>query len=62
MGVPQSLRGVLTTEPYYRSAMSSSHVEREHLQIASFNDPHLNGRQIGLQILEDDLLAALACR
>ena len=55
MGVPQDLRGVLTTDPYYRSAYVFVTRRREHLQIASFNDPHLNGRKIGLQALEDNL-------
>ena len=55
MGVPQGLRGVLTTEPYYRSAYVFVTRRREHLRIASFNDPHLNGRKIGLQALEDNL-------
>ena len=29
--------------------------KREHLQIASFDDPHLNGRRIGLQVLEENM-------
>jgi mxaJ protein len=28
---------------------------REHLEITSFDDPHLSGRKIGLQALEDNL-------
>ncbi len=55
MGVPEHLRGVLTTDPYYRSAYVFLTRSREHLQIASFDDPHLNGRRIGLQALEDNL-------
>ena len=55
MGVPQQMRGVLTTAPYYRSSYVFVTRKREHLQIASFDDPHLNGRKIGLQALEDNL-------
>lgn len=55
IGVPQALRGVLTTTPYYRSAYVFVTREREHLEIASFDDPHLNGQKIGLQALEDNL-------
>lgn len=53
MGVPENMRGVLTTLPYYRSAYVFVTRNREH--IASFNDPHLNGEKIGLQALEDNL-------
>jgi mxaJ protein len=53
-GVPLGMRGVVTTRPYYRSTYVFVTPAREHLQIASFNDPHLNGRRIGLQILEED--------
>jgi mxaJ protein len=55
MGVPQKMRGVLTTVPYYRSAYVFVTRKQEHLQIASFSDPHLSGRKIGLQALEDNL-------
>jgi mxaJ protein len=53
-GVPLGMRGVATTQPYYRSAYVFVTPAREHLQIASFDDPHLNGRRIGLQILEEE--------
>lgn len=55
VGVPQGMRGVATTAPYYRSSYVFVSRRRERLQIASFSDPHLNGRRIGLQILEEDL-------
>jgi mxaJ protein len=55
IGVPQAMRGVATTQPYYRSAYVFVTRGREHLRIASFDDPRLNGRRIGLQILEEDL-------
>lgn len=54
-GVPQGMHGVATTRPYYRSAYVFVTRAREHVRIASFDDPHLNGRRIGLQILEEDL-------
>jgi mxaJ protein len=53
-GVPLGMRGVATTRPYYRSTYVFVTPVREHLQIASFRDPHLNGQRIGLQILEED--------
>ncbi len=55
MGVPQGLKGVATTEPYYRSSYVFVTRRREHLQITSFTDPRLNGRRIGLQMLEENL-------
>jgi mxaJ protein len=55
MGVPQRLKGVATTEPYYTSSYVFVTRRREHLEIASFTDPRLNGRRIGLQILEENL-------
>ena len=55
MGTPEQMHGVLTTAPYYRSSYVFVTRKREHLQIASFDDPHLNGRKIGLQALEDNL-------
>jgi mxaJ protein len=54
MGVPEGMRGVTTTLPYYRSTYVFVTRSREHLQITSFTDPHLNGRRIGLQILDED--------
>ena len=53
-GVPSGMRGIATTRPYYRSTYVFVTPAREHLQIASFGDPHLNGHRIGLQILEED--------
>lgn len=54
-GVPEKMRGVLTTVPYYRSAYVFVNRRRDGFEIASFSDPHLNGRRIGLQVLEDNL-------
>jgi mxaJ protein len=55
MGVPAGMRGVATTHPYYRSTYVFVTPAREHLQIASFDDQRLDGRRIGLQILEEDM-------
>jgi len=55
MGAPEKMRGVLTTIPYYRSEYVFVTRSREHLKIASFDDPRLNGRKIGLQALDDNL-------
>lgn len=55
ISVPQQMLGVLTTAAYYRSSYVFVTRMREHLQIASFDDPRLNGRKIGLQALEDNL-------
>jgi mxaJ protein len=55
MGVPLGMKGVATTEPYYRSSYVFVTPRHEHLEIASFADPRLNGRRIGLQILEENL-------
>lgn len=54
MGAPEGMRGVATTDSYYRSTYVFVTTQREHLRIASFDDPHLNGRRIGLQVLEDN--------
>ena len=55
MGVPQQMYGALTSDAYYRSAYVFVTRRREHARIASFDDPRLNGRRIGLQALEDNL-------
>lgn len=55
VGVPSGMRSVLTTVPYYTSSYVFVSPLRQHLQLSSFSDPELNGRRIGLQILEEDL-------
>ena len=55
MGVPVGMKAVATSIPYYRSSYVFVTPAREHLAIASFSDPRLNGRRIGLQILEEDM-------
>ena len=55
MGVPVGMKAVATSIPYYRSSYVFVTPAKEHLAIASFSDPRLNGRRIGLQILEEDM-------
>ena len=55
VGVPHGMKAVATTAPYYRSSYVFVTKRREHLRISSFNDPQVNGRRIGLQVLEEDL-------
>jgi mxaJ protein len=55
MGVPEGMKALSTTVPYYRSSYVFITRQHDHLQIASFTDPHLANRRIGLQILEEDL-------
>ena len=54
MGVPQGMKSVATTQPYYRSTYVFVTPAREHSRIVSFDDPLLNGRSIGLQVLEEN--------
>jgi mxaJ protein len=54
MGVPEGMRAVASSRPYYRSSYVFVTRNGDHLHIARFDDPHLNGRRIGLQILEED--------
>jgi mxaJ protein len=54
MGAPQGMRGVATSGAYYRSTYVFVTAQGKHPRIASFDDPNLNGRRIGLQVLEED--------
>ena len=54
MGVPQGMKAVATTNPYYRSTYVFVTPAREHLSIVSFDDPRLSDRRIGLQVLEEN--------
>jgi mxaJ protein len=54
MGAPVGMHGVASTDPYYRSTYVFVTPKREHVQIASFDDPHLKERRIGLQVLEEN--------
>lgn len=55
MGVPVGMRSVLASTPYYRSTYVFVTRSQDRLQLASFSDPNLNHRRIGLQIMEEDL-------
>jgi mxaJ protein len=54
LGTPAGMKALANTQPYYRSSYVFVTPAREHLQITSFSDPHLNSGRIGLQILEED--------
>ena len=54
LGVPAGMKGLANTQPYYRSSYVFVTPAREHRQITSFTDPHLNSGRIGLQVLEED--------
>jgi len=54
MGAPQGMRGVATTDAYYRSTYVFVTARNQNLRIASFDDPRLDGRRIGLQVLEEN--------
>lgn len=54
MGVPQGMKRVQTTIPYYRSSYVFVTRRSDHLQLASFDDPAIGNQPIGLQILEED--------
>lgn len=53
-GVPQGMRGVATSIPYYRSTYVFVTPAQAHLRITRFDDPRLNTGRIGLQVLEED--------
>lgn len=55
LGVPQGMRGVAVTTPYYTSSYVFVTPLRKKLTVASFSDQRLRGERIGLQILEEDL-------
>ncbi|HEY7240589.1 MAG TPA: quinoprotein dehydrogenase-associated putative ABC transporter substrate-binding protein [Burkholderiales bacterium] len=55
MGVPTGFRGMLTTNPYYRSTYVFVFSDRKPL--VSFDQPNLKELRIGLQIPGDDLVA-----
>lgn len=53
LGVPVGMRGLLVTEPYYRSAYVFV-TRRDKKAIRSLDDPRLQSMHIGIQVLEDD--------
>jgi len=54
MGVPQDIKHVRTTIPYYRSSYVFVTRRSDHLQLTRFDDPGIGRQRIGLQILEED--------
>lgn len=53
VGVPVGMRGLLVTQPYYRSAYVFVTL-RNKATISSLDDPQLRSMRIGVQVLEDD--------
>jgi mxaJ protein len=54
MGVPEGMKRVQTTIPYYRSSYVFVTRNIDHLKLARFDDPAIGRQRIGLQILEED--------
>jgi mxaJ protein len=54
MGVPQGMKHVRSTIPYYTSSYVFVTRRRDHLQLSRFDDPAIGQQRIGLQILEED--------
>jgi mxaJ protein len=54
MGVPEGMKRVRTTMPYYRSSYVFVTRKADHLQLTRFDDPAIGKQRIGLQILEED--------
>jgi mxaJ protein len=54
MGVPEGMKHVRTSIPYYRSSYVFVSRRSDHLQLTRFDDPAIGKQRIGLQILEDD--------
>ncbi|HZP05146.1 MAG TPA: quinoprotein dehydrogenase-associated putative ABC transporter substrate-binding protein [Terracidiphilus sp.] len=54
MGVPEGMKHVRTTIPYYRSSYVFVTRRSDHLQLTGFDDPAIGKQRIGLQILEED--------
>lgn len=53
LGVPVGMRGLLVTEPYYRSTYVFVRRASDK-PIQSLDDPALRGKKIGVQVLEED--------
>lgn len=54
MGVPDGMKHVRTTIPYYRSIYVFVTRRDDHLHLTRFDDPAIGRQRIGLQILEED--------
>jgi len=54
MGVPSGVRGMITTQPYYRSTYVFVTRRDRDLDLHTFQDPELKTLKIGVQILEEE--------
>jgi mxaJ protein len=54
MDVPEGMKHVHTTIPYYRSSYVFVTRPSDHLHLTHFDDPAIGRQRIGLQILEED--------
>jgi mxaJ protein len=54
MGLPEGVKHVRETIPYYLSSYLFVTRKRENLKLSSFSDPAIGSQRIGLQILEED--------
>jgi len=54
MGVPEGMKRLRTTIPYYQSSYVFVTRKSEGLHLKSFEDPAIGKQRIGLQILEED--------
>jgi mxaJ protein len=54
LGVPSSFELAQTTAPYYRSTYVFVSRQDRHLNVRSFDDPHLRQLKIGVQLIGDD--------
>jgi mxaJ protein len=54
MGVPEGIKHVRTTVPYYRSSYVFVTRRSDDLHLTRFDDPGIGHQRIGLQVLEED--------
>jgi mxaJ protein len=54
MGIPSSFELAQATAPYYRSGYVFVSRRRDHLRLASLDDPRLKRLRIGLHVIGDD--------
>jgi mxaJ protein len=54
MGVPEGMKHVRTTIPYYRSSYVFVTRSSDHLHLTRFDDSRIGHQHIGLQVLEED--------
>src|SRR5438270_1598031 len=54
LGIPQNFRGMLTTEPYYRSDYVFVVLRDRGIRLTSFDDPQLRRMKVGVQVLDEE--------